>query len=63
MKKVNSKILSIITRLRQICCHPSLFVSDYDGESAKLKQCIELIEGAILAGHKNITFLWIYINV
>lgn len=55
-EKSKFKILSIITRLRQICCHPSLFISDYDGESAKLEQCIELIEGAISAGHKILLF-------
>lgn len=55
-EKSKFKILSIITRLRQICCHPSLFVDDYDGESAKLEQCLEIIEGAILAGHKILLF-------
>ena len=55
-EKSKFKILSIITRLRQICCHPSLFISDYDVESAKLEQCIELIEGAISAGHKILLF-------
>ncbi|MDO4283309.1 MAG: SNF2 helicase associated domain-containing protein [Clostridia bacterium] len=55
-EKSKFKILSIITRLRQICCHPSLFISEYDGESAKLNQCLEIIEGAIAAGHKILLF-------
>ena len=55
-EKNKFKILSIITRLRQICCHPSLFVSDYDGYSSKLNQCLEIIEGAIAAGHKILLF-------
>ena len=55
-EKSKFKILSIITRLRQICCHPSLFVSEYDGDSAKLNQCMEIIEGAIAAGHKILLF-------
>ncbi len=55
-EKSKFKILSIITRLRQICCHPSLFVADYSGESAKLNQCMELIEGAISANHKILLF-------
>ena len=50
------KILSLITRLRQICCHPKLFLEDYDGESAKLNQCLEIIEGAIAAKHKILLF-------
>ena len=30
------EILSLITRLRQICCHPSMFIENYDGSSGKL---------------------------
>lgn len=29
-------ILSGLTRLRQICCHPSLFLENYEGDSGKL---------------------------
>ncbi len=50
------KILSLITRLRQLCCHPSLFIENYVGESAKLDQCIELIESATGSGHKILLF-------
>jgi SNF2 family DNA or RNA helicase len=50
------KILSLITRLRQLCCHPSLFIENYEDESSKLNQCIELIEGAINSGHKILLF-------
>ncbi len=50
------KILSLITRLRQLCCHPSLFIENYSGESAKLEQCLELIDGGINAGHKILLF-------
>ena len=55
-EKSKFKILSLITRLRQICCHPKLFLEDYDGESAKLNQCMDLIEGAIAAKHKILLF-------
>ena len=50
------KILALITKLRQICCHPSLFVSNYDGESAKLNQCLEVVNDAISSGHKVLLF-------
>ena len=50
------KILSLITRLRQICCHPSLFIENYEGESSKLNQCIELIEEACISSHKILVF-------
>lgn len=38
------KILALLMRLRQICCHPKLFLQNYDGESSKLIQCVELIK-------------------
>ena len=43
-------------RLRQICCHPSLFISNYTGESSKLNQCVELVKDAVLSGHKILIF-------
>ena len=49
-------ILAALTRLRQICCHPSLFLSDYKGTSSKLLQCIEIIQDAVNAGHKILLF-------
>lgn len=54
--KSQIKILSIITRLRQICCHPKLFINNYDGKSAKLEQCIELIKDMIESNHKILLF-------
>ncbi len=50
------QILSALTRLRQICCHPSLFLDNYTGESSKLNQCIEIIKEAIESGHKILLF-------
>lgn len=55
-EKSQMKILSIITRLRQICCHPALFIDGYNSEVSKLNQCIELIEDAIKSGHKILLF-------
>lgn len=50
------QILSALTRLRQICCHPSLFLDNYKGESSKLNQCIEIVKDAIESGHKILLF-------
>ena len=55
-EKSKFKILSLITRLRQICCHPQLFLENYTGESSKLNQCLDIIEGAIAAKHKILLF-------
>lgn len=50
------KILALLTRLRQICCHPSLFIDNYKGECSKLIQCIEIIKDGIQSGHKILLF-------
>ena len=50
------KILAALTRLRQICCHPSLFIDNYNDGSSKLDQCVEIIEDATQGGHKILLF-------
>ena len=55
-QKSQMQILAALTRLRQICCHPSLFISNYKEGSSKLEQCMELIEDAIKSGHKILLF-------
>ena len=55
-EKSQIKILAALTRLRQICCHPGLFIEDYKGGSSKLEQCIEIIEDGVMAGHKILLF-------
>ena len=55
-EKSKFKILMLLTRLRQICCHPSLFIDNYNGESGKLNQCIDIIKEAIDSGHKILLF-------
>ena len=55
-EKSQIKILAALTRLRQICCHPKLFISNYSGICSKLEQCLEIIEDGISAGHKILLF-------
>ena len=56
IEKSRMQILSALTRLRQICCHPGLFLDNYKGESSKLNQCIEIVKDAIASGHKILLF-------
>ena len=49
-------ILAELMRLRQICCDPRLCYENYDGGSAKLDSCIELIQSAIDGGHRLLVF-------
>ena len=50
------RILSLIMRLRQICCHPVLFDENYDKDSGKLNLLMELIVNATDAGHRILVF-------
>jgi SNF2 family DNA or RNA helicase len=50
------KILSGLTRLRQICCHPETFITDYKGESGKLNFLEEVLVDAIEGGHRILVF-------
>ncbi|KAB8132148.1 serine/threonine protein phosphatase [Gracilibacillus oryzae] len=50
------EILAGITRLRQICCHPSLFLENYQGNSGKLEQLIELIKELHAKGKRALIF-------
>ncbi|HEX3045440.1 MAG TPA: DEAD/DEAH box helicase [Bacillota bacterium] len=50
------KILSALTRLRQICCHPSLFLENFEGESGKMLLLQEIIADALESGHRLLIF-------
>lgn len=56
IRKNRIKILAGLTRLRQICCHPALFVDGYKGSSAKFEQLLQIIEEAKLAGRRVLIF-------
>ncbi len=56
VEKSHIKILAVLTRLRQICCHPSLFIKDYNEGSSKLNQCMEIVEEAVKSDHKILLF-------
>lgn len=43
-QKSRIKILAGLTRLRQICCHPSLYLENYAGSSGKMDQLLATVE-------------------
>ncbi len=55
-EKSQIKILSVLTRLRQLCCHPSLFVENYEGDSGKLQLLKEIVEDSLMSGHRILLF-------
>lgn len=50
------KILAGLTRLRQLCCHPALFIEDYAGSSAKFEQLLEIVAECRSAGKRLLVF-------
>ncbi|TCP23424.1 SNF2 family DNA or RNA helicase [Scopulibacillus darangshiensis] len=56
LQKNRIKILAGITRLRQICCHPALFVDGYKGSSAKFEQLKKILEESRLSGRRVLIF-------
>ncbi|MCR4950308.1 MAG: DEAD/DEAH box helicase [Solobacterium sp.] len=49
-------VLAELTRLRQLCCSPSLIYERYDANSAKTDLCMDMIRNAVDAGHKVLLF-------
>lgn len=49
-------ILSLLTRLRQICCNPSSFIENFDGESGKILALHDILEESINNKHRILIF-------
>lgn len=49
-------VLAEITRLRELCCDPSLLYDNYEGGAAKLDTIVDLIESSEDAGAKVLVF-------
>ncbi len=54
--KSKIKILSMLTRLRQICCDPSTFIENYTGDNGKMEAILDIVENNINQGHKMLLF-------
>jgi len=50
------RMLSELTRLRQLCCDPRLCLENYHGGSGKLMQLMEVVQEALGAGHRILLF-------
>ena len=56
MEQSKIKILAALTRLRQICCHPSTFLDQYEGGSGKLDLLMDIVPEAIANEHRILIF-------
>ncbi len=54
--KSRMKILSLITRLRQICCDPGSFIENYNGDSGKYMALYDILEEALENNRKVLVF-------
>ncbi len=55
-QKSRMKILAGLTRLRQICCHPSLFLENYEGDSGKMLELQELVDTSLANNQRILVF-------
>ena len=56
IRKNKIRILAGLTRLRQICCHPALFVDGYNGTSAKFLLLKKIMVEAKASNRKVLIF-------
>ena len=54
--KGRMEVLSAMTELRQICCHPSLIMNEYRGGSGKAELLMEILPGLIESGRRILLF-------
>jgi SNF2 family DNA or RNA helicase len=50
------EVLSALTELRQICCHPALVANEYSGSSGKMEMLMDILPGIISAGRRVLIF-------
>jgi SNF2 family DNA or RNA helicase len=55
-KKSRLKILAMLTRLRQICDDPSIFIDNYKGDSGKMETLLGILEESISSEHRILLF-------
>ena len=51
-----AEVLSAITELRQICCHPVLCIPEYTGASGKLEMLVDILLPALQNGRRALVF-------
>ncbi len=56
LSRGRAEVLSAITELRQICCHPALCLPDYDGVSGKMEMLMDVLPPSLSAGRRALVF-------
>ncbi|MEA5016986.1 MAG: SNF2-related protein [Candidatus Limiplasma sp.] len=47
LPKARMQVLSVLLKLRQVCCHPKLFLPDYEGTSGKMELLVQTVHSAL----------------
>ena len=55
-EKSRMQILAALTRLRQICCHPGMFLENYEGGSGKVSLFLQIMDELRENGHRILVF-------
>lgn len=56
VEKSRMQILAALTRLRQICCHPGMFLENYEGGSGKLSLFMQIADDLRKNDHRVLVF-------
>lgn len=56
LPRARMQVLSVLLKLRQVCCHPKLFLPDYEGTSGKLELLVQTVHNAIVSKRRMLIF-------
>ncbi len=56
LPRARMQVLSVLLKLRQVCCHPKLFLPDYEGTSGKLELLVQTVQQAIAGKRRMLVF-------
>ncbi|HNW87702.1 MAG TPA: DEAD/DEAH box helicase [Candidatus Limiplasma sp.] len=56
LPRARMQVLSVLLKLRQVCCHPKLFLPDYEGTSGKLELLVQTVQQAIAGKRRILVF-------
>ena len=56
LPRARMQVLSILLKLRQVCCHPKLFLDNYEGTSGKLELLVQTVHTAIASKRRILIF-------
>ncbi|NLI20234.1 MAG: helicase, partial [Clostridiales bacterium] len=56
LPRARMQVLSVLLKLRQVCCHPRLFLPDYEGTSGKLELLVQTVQQANAGKRRMLVF-------